>query len=97
VTFLEQLEATFDRVALFVVRENRLEGWQSVGFEPTTDVSNLIIPFTVDSPLTRAASGRTSIMIDGHADEPTLGLLGHETYGAMAIPIVTEQGHVAIA
>ena len=95
-TFLEQLEPTFDRVALFVVRENRLEGWQSAGFEPTTDISNLIIPFTVDSPLTRAASGRTSIMIDGEADEPTPGLLGHETYGAMAIPIATEHGPVAI-
>ena len=97
VTFLEQLEPAFDRVALFVVRENRVEGWQSVGFEPTTDVSNLIIPFTVDSPLTSAASGRTSIMIDGRTDEPTPGLLGHETYGAMAIPIATEQGRVAIA
>lgn len=96
-TYLKEFEGAFDRVALFVVRENRLEGWDSVGFEPTTNVRNLIIPFTVDSPLTRAASGRTSIVIEDEADEPTPGLLGHDTYGAVSIPIVTDRGHLAVA
>jgi hypothetical protein len=90
-TFIRELAQSFDRVALFVVRENRLEGWQSIGLEPTLDVSNLVIPLTVDSPLTRAASARTAVAVANSTADATPGLLGHESCGAIAVPISIEQ------
>lgn len=96
-TFVDELAREFDRVALFTVRENRLEGLRSVGFEPTTDIGNLVIPLTIESPLTRAASQQTSIMVPGGAEGPVTGLLGHETHCVVAIPLVTTEGAVAVA
>ena len=96
-TFVEQLAREFDRVALFTVRENRLEGWRSVGFEPTTDVSNVVIPLAIKSPLTRAASEAVSLMVESGPDGPKAGLLGHDTHCVIAIPIVTKEGVVAVA
>jgi hypothetical protein len=90
-TFINELAQCFARVALFVVRENRLEGWQSIGLESTLDVSNLVIPFTVGSPITRAAVERAVIAVANQTADPIPGLLGHENYGAIAIPLAIEQ------
>ena len=52
---VRHLSSEFSRVALFRVKANRLEGEHQVGFDLTTDVSKLVIPFNVDSLITRAA------------------------------------------
>jgi hypothetical protein len=96
-TFLGEFGRAFDRVALFAIRQNRLTGWRSRGFEPTTDVRNLIIPLTIESPLTRAASEGRSIMLESAADNPETGLFGHDTSYKVAIPIYFKRRLVAIA
>jgi hypothetical protein len=93
-TFIEAFGREFDYVALFVVRGNRLQGWRSVG---ATDVSNLVIPLTIESPLTRAVSAATSIVVESNPQEPTPGLVGHEIFCAMAFPIVLKERVVAVA
>src|SRR5439155_16212288 len=53
------LSTEFARVALFCVRGNRLEGEHQVGFDFKGDITNVAMPLSVDSLLTRAAtSGR---------------------------------------
>lgn len=93
-TFVQQLGREFDRVALFAVRENWLEGQRSVGFDPPVDVRNVVVPLTMDSPLTRAVSETSSVIVGSGAEGPIAGPLGHDTDGAIAIPLMLK-GHVA--
>jgi hypothetical protein len=96
-TFVEQFGREFDRVVLFAVRENWLEGQRSVGFDPTVDVRNVVVPLTMDSPLTRADSENASIIVGSDAEGPTPGALGHDTHGAIAIPLILNGQVVGVA
>ena len=55
-SLVKQLSKEFPRVALFRVKGNHLEGEQQLGFDSSTDVKKLIVPLTLDSLITRAAS-----------------------------------------
>jgi chromosome segregation ATPase len=86
---VKNLAAEFSRVALFRVKANRLEGEHQVGFDLTTDVTKLVIPYSVDSLLTRAASSGNIEHVTGVelADSNRAPFGGNPT-AAIALPIV---------
>lgn len=96
-TFVAQLGREFDRAAIFLVRGHSLEGWRSVGLDPTTNIENLAVPLTLDSPLTRAISDRTSAILSENPEGTTVGLLGGSASCAIAIPILAAERVVAVA
>lgn len=87
-TLVRQLAAEFSRVALFRVKANRLEGEHQVGFDLTTDVSKLVIPLSVDSLITRAATSGTIEHLTGDElkDSSRVPFGGTPTI-ALALPI----------
>lgn len=92
--FIEAMEREFDHVALFAVNENRLEGWRGAG---ATGAGNLVIPLTIESPLTRAVSDVTSVVVDTGLDGPRTGLFGADAFCVMAFPIVLKDQVVGVA
>jgi hypothetical protein len=93
--YLQQIGRAFERAVFFAVRDTHLQGQHSLGFDAKT-VRTIIVPLTIDSPLTRAASEGTSVLVEHRAEEPLRGLAGHETACAMAIPIRLKQCVVAV-
>jgi hypothetical protein len=92
-TLVEQLSHEFARVALFLVRRNRLEGSLSRGLDPTTDIRNIAIPLTIESPLTRAVNDKTLATLAAGPDGVKIGLFGRPVECAMAWPLIAD-GHV---
>ena len=86
----------FARVALFMVRHNRLEGWCGRGFDRTIDIENIVVPLAIASPLTRAFTDRTPATLAAGADGITVGLFGGAVAWAMALPRST-RGAVAVS
>jgi chemotaxis protein histidine kinase CheA len=58
VGMVDGLATEFARVALFDVNSSRLQGRHHTGFDSTADISKVMIPLTVQSPLTRAVRER---------------------------------------
>jgi chromosome segregation ATPase len=78
----------FARVALFRVKRNRLEGIRQIGFEAQPDMSQLLIPRTLDSLLTRAAmSGHIETLAGGELDDASGSPFGGTAGPVWAIPI----------
>jgi hypothetical protein len=92
-----QLAHEFARVALFMVRHNRLEGWCGRGFNPTIDIENIVMPLTIASPLTRALTDRTPATLAASADGITVGLFGGPVAWAMALPVLAQGRVIAVA
>jgi hypothetical protein len=94
---VRQLSAEFSRVALFRVKANRLEGEHQVGFDLTTDVSKLVIPLSVDSLITRAATSGTIEHLTGDElkDSSRVPFGGTPTI-ALALPIAFQGETLAV-
>lgn len=94
---VKQLATQFSRVALFRVKGNRLEGVHQVGFDSTTDVTKLVMPLSMDSPLTRVVSSGAienltgSELADG-GGVPFAGAPG----AALALPVVLQDETLAV-
>ena len=96
-TFLAQLGHDFARAAIFLVRGPGLEGWRSVGLDPTTDITNLAVPLTVDSLLTRAVVQKVSATLRADPDGVRVGLFGSAVACAIAVPVLADGRVVAVA
>jgi hypothetical protein len=94
---VRHVSTEFSRVALFRMKANRLEGEQQVGFDLTTDVSKLVIPLSVDSLITRAASSGVAEHITGSelADSSRVPFGGTPTV-ALALPIAFQGETLAV-
>jgi hypothetical protein len=95
--FLQQLATGFARVALFRVKGNRLEGEHHIGFDFQSDITNVVIPLSMDSLLTRAVvSGKLETLSGPDlADTSRMPFAG--TPGcALALPIVVGGETLAI-
>jgi hypothetical protein len=77
------------------VRGHCLEGWRSVGLDPTTDIRTLAVPLTVDSPLTRAIVDNASATLRADPGGTTLGLFGGTVACAVAVPVLAD-GRVTV-
>jgi hypothetical protein len=96
-TLVRQLSAEFTRVALFRVKANRLEGEHQVGFDLTTDVSKLVIPLSVDSVITRAAtSGATERLTGAELKDSSRVPFGGTPTTALALPIAFQGETLAV-
>jgi chromosome segregation ATPase len=87
----------FSRVALFSVKHNRLEGIRQVGFEAQPDMSQLLIPRTLDSLLTRAVvSGHIETLAGGELDDASGSPFGGTPGSVWAIPIEVDGAAAAV-
>lgn len=92
-----QLGQEFPRVALFLNRRNRLEGWRSRGFDSETDIANMTIPLNDPSALARAASDKATVVIEAGAGGVKEGAFGQPVESAIAWPVLVSGGVVAVA
>jgi hypothetical protein len=91
------LSAEFSRVALFCVRGNRLEGEHQVGFEFKGDITNVAMPLSVDSMLTRAVSAaRVERLSAGELKDGKSAPFGGTPTCALALPITVEGETLAV-
>lgn len=91
VALAEALAAQFNRVALFRVRGNKLEGTYQAGFDLGTDIAKVVIPLGMDSLLARAvASGCIEGLESGTVDSAKAPFGGTPSI-AYALPVVAEQ------
>lgn len=90
-TLVEQLAADFPRVALFRPKANRLEGQHQIGFDLSNDITKVVMPLTLDSLLTRAAtSGRLESASGGEMVERSHVPFGGSPMCAVALPLVVQ-------
>jgi uncharacterized phage infection (PIP) family protein YhgE len=91
------LSSEFSRVALFCVRGNRLEGEHQVGFEFKGDITNVVMPLSVDSLLTRAVSSRRIERLSAaELKDSKSAPFGGSPTCALALPIVVEGETLAV-
>jgi hypothetical protein len=91
------LAREFSRVALFRLRGARLECVSHAGFEFEGDISKVVIPMSVDSLLTRSVNLRTTqSFLAGTSDEPCSAPFGGTPACALALPLVSGEGTVAV-
>jgi hypothetical protein len=87
-SLVRQLSVEFARVALFRVKGNRLEGEYQMGFDETTDVTKLVLPLSLDSLITRAASSGVIEHLEGsELDEGSRAPFGGSPSAAFALPV----------
>jgi len=87
-SLVRQLSVEFARVALFRVKGNRLEGEYQMGFDETTDVTKLVLPSSLDSLITRAASSGVIEHLEGsELDEGSRAPFGGSPTAAFALPV----------
>lgn len=92
-----QLSEEFPRVAVFRVKGNRLEGEHQSGFDPSTDVTKLVIPSNMDSLLTRAASSGVMEHLKGNdLDDSSRAPFGGTPHSAVALPIAFQGEPLAV-
>jgi hypothetical protein len=97
-SLVRQLATQFSRVALFRLKGNRLEGEHQIGFDQTSDVTKLVIPLSVDSLLTRAAtSGVVETLSESDRADGGVALFGSTPAAALALPIMLHGEPLAIA
>jgi hypothetical protein len=96
-TYVEQLGQAFDRVVLFAVHRQRLEGWLASGLDANVSVANLVIPLVIESPIARAVVERGPVVIDHDADEHAAGLFGQQVGCTVALPLVGRDRIAAVA
>ncbi|HEX6973738.1 MAG TPA: hypothetical protein VF147_05015 [Vicinamibacterales bacterium] len=90
-TLVEQMAAEFPRVALFRPKANRLEGQHQIGFDLSNDITKVVMPLTLDSLLTRAASsGKLESASGGEMVERSHVPFGGSPMCAVAMPLVVQ-------
>jgi hypothetical protein len=88
---VDSLSAEFSRVALFRVQRNRLEGVREIGFQDHVDLSNIVIPRTIDSLMTRAVkSGRVETLSGTEVADASGTPFGGTPTAVLALPIVVD-------
>src|SRR5439155_22072640 len=91
------LSTEFSRVALFCVRGNRLEGEHQVGFDFKGDITNVAMPLSVDSLLTRAVTSRRIERLSaGELKDSRSAPFGGTPTCALALPVVVETETLAV-
>ena len=91
------LSSEFSRVALFCVRGNRLEGEHQIGFEFKGDITNVAMPMSIDSLLTRAVSSRRIERLSAaELKDSKSAPFGGTPACALALPIVVEGETLAV-
>ena len=94
---VRHLASEFSRVALFRVKANRLEGEDQIGFDDTTDVTKLVLPLSVDSLITRAASsGSFEQLMGGELADSSRAPFGGTPTVALAMPIAFQGETLAV-
>ena len=94
---VKQLSTGFSRVALFRVKSNRIEGEAQVGFDQTTDVTKVVMPISVDSPLTRVvATGEVETLKGGELEDGRGVPFSGTSAPAIALPIVLQDETLAV-
>ncbi len=94
---VRHLAGEFSRVALFRLKANRLEGEDQIGFDDTTDVTKLVLPLSVDSLITRAASSGTYEQLTGDdLDDNSRAPFGGTPVVAIAMPIAFQGETLAV-
>jgi chromosome segregation ATPase len=94
---VRHLAGEFSRVALFRLKANRLEGEDQIGFDETTDVTKLVLPLSVDSLITRAASSGTYEQLTGDdLDDNSRAPFGGTPVVAIAMPIAFQGETLAV-
>jgi hypothetical protein len=94
---VRHLSSEFSRVALFRVKANRLEGEHQFGFDLTTDVTKLVIPLSVDSLITRAASsGSVEYLTGSELEDSSRVPFGGTPTAALALPIAFQGDTLAV-
>ena len=94
---VRHLAGEFSRVALFRVKANRLEGEDQIGFDDTTDVTKLVLPLSVDSLITRAASsGSFEQLMGGELADSSRAPFGGTPTVALAMPIAFQGETLAV-
>jgi len=94
---VDSLSAEFSRVALFRVQRNRLEGVREIGFQDHVDLSNIVIPRTIDSLMTRAVkSGRVETLSGTEVADASGTPFGGTPTAVLALPIVVDGDAYAV-
>jgi predicted nucleic acid-binding Zn-ribbon protein len=94
---VRHLAGEFSRVALFRLKANRLEGEDQIGFDDTTDVTKLVLPLSVDSLITRAASsGSFEQLMGGELADSSRAPFGGTPTVALAMPIAFQGETLAV-
>ena len=90
------LSGLFPRVALFRAKADRLEGVHQSGFDFTGDISNVVIPMTIDSVMSDAVAsdGITVLTADDLAASHALPFGGAAT-SAIVLPLSVDGQTVA--
>ncbi len=96
-SLVRQLSVEFARVALFRIKGNRLEGEYQIGLEETTDITKLVLPLSVDSLITSAASSGVIEQLKGHElDDSSRAPFGGSPTSAMALPVSFQGETIAV-
>ncbi len=96
-TLTEQLAADFSRVALFRVKGNRLEGEHQIGIDLPSDVAKVVMPLSMDSLLTRAASsGALLRLIESELADSSRAPFAGSPSCALALPVVVNGETLAV-
>jgi hypothetical protein len=96
-TLVRELGNEFERVAIFRLKGNRLEGEQAAGLDDTVDVQKIVVPVGLESVITKALTSRAV----EHATKDQFGdgrpPFGGSPASALAAPLVFDGDVFAIA
>ena len=94
---VQGLATEFPRVAAFSVGGNHLEGLHQVGFDFKSDISKVVIPMTMDSLLTQAAtSGRAQGFVGSEITENSCTPFGGTPAFVLTLPIAVRGETLAV-
>lgn len=96
-TLIEQLGRHFARAAVFLVGPSSFKGWRGTGLGPGADISNIEIPRTIDSLLSRTLTDRKPATVAGNIGDPVVGVLGSPAATALALPVFANGRVIALA
>jgi hypothetical protein len=85
--FADCLAGEFERVALFRVKGNKLQGEYQTGFDSGTDVAKVVIPLSMDSLLARAVASGCIETMESDNPETVRMPLGGTPSCALALPV----------
>jgi hypothetical protein len=96
-TVVEAVAVQFPRVALFRVQSNHLEGVRQVGFDLRSDISQVLIPRTLDSLITQAVgSARVETRSGTNLADASGMPFGGSPNFALALPLVIDGQPLAV-
>jgi len=94
---VQGLATEFPRVAAFSVGANHLEGLHQVGFDFKNDISKVVIPLTMDSFLTQAAtSGRVQGFVGKELEDSNRTPFGGSPAFVLTLPIAVRGETLAV-